>query len=137
MAASSGVRCATFFDAASTFLNNDATVPEESAARPKLLPASEMKSRRVRSCTSLIRAIPQTACNHCLRLLSSSPLPRGVTGHVAHPISLRCLRCGGWRANGVSDIEHVATKGMELLGKRHRTRRDEGNGAFGKSDIEG
>src|SRR5207249_6987398 len=70
MAASSGVRCATFFDAASTFLNNDATVPEESAARPKLLPASEMKSRRVRSCTPLIRAIPQTACNHCLRLLS-------------------------------------------------------------------
>src|SRR5947209_2736590 len=48
MAASSGVRCATFFVAASTFLNNDATVAEETAARPRLLPAMEMKSRRVR-----------------------------------------------------------------------------------------
>jgi len=52
MAASSGVRCATFFDAASTFLNNDATVAEESAARPRLLPARERKSRRVRTCAS-------------------------------------------------------------------------------------
>ncbi|SRR6266567_4954232 len=50
MAASSGVRCATFFDAASTFLNNDATVAEERAARPRLLPARERKSRRVRTC---------------------------------------------------------------------------------------
>src|SRR5439155_12898454 len=48
MAASSGVRWATFFDAASIFLNNDATVAEETAARPRLLPAMEMKSRRVR-----------------------------------------------------------------------------------------
>jgi DNA-directed RNA polymerase subunit omega len=61
-----------FFEAAWTFFNKDATVAEESAARPRLLPASEIKSRRVRTCTSLIRAIPQTACNHCLRLLSSS-----------------------------------------------------------------
>ena len=52
MAASSGVRCATFFDAASTFLSNDATVAEESAARPRLLPARERKSRRVRTCAS-------------------------------------------------------------------------------------
>jgi hypothetical protein len=44
------VRCATFFDTASTFLNNDATVAEESAARPRLLPARERKSRRVRTC---------------------------------------------------------------------------------------
>src|SRR3982751_4980045 len=55
MAASSGVRCATFFDAASTFLNNDATAAEESAARPRLLPASEIKSRRVRTCVPSLR----------------------------------------------------------------------------------
>src|SRR6266513_6144893 len=36
-----------FFDAASTFLNNEPIVAEESAARPRLLPAMEMKSRRV------------------------------------------------------------------------------------------
>src|SRR5438876_9442158 len=48
MAASSGVRCATVLVAASTFLNSDATVAEESAARPRLLPARERKSRRVR-----------------------------------------------------------------------------------------
>jgi hypothetical protein len=52
MAASSGVRCATFFYAASTYLNNDATDDEESAARPRLLPARERKSRRVRTCAS-------------------------------------------------------------------------------------
>src|SRR6266487_2715573 len=52
MAASSGVRCATFFVAASMFLNSDATVAEESAARPRLLPARERKSRRVRTCAS-------------------------------------------------------------------------------------
>jgi hypothetical protein len=33
---------------ASTFLNNDAAVAEERAASPRLLPAMEMKSRRVR-----------------------------------------------------------------------------------------
>src|SRR5213594_909516 len=49
MAASSGVRCATVLVAASTFLNNDAIVAEESAARPRLLPARERKSRRVRT----------------------------------------------------------------------------------------
>src|ERR1041385_344115 len=47
MAASSGVRCPTLLAASSTSLNNDATVPEESAARPRLLPARERKSRRV------------------------------------------------------------------------------------------
>src|SRR5438105_10136642 len=51
MAASSGVNCATVFVAASTFFSNDATVAEESAARPRLLPASARKSRRVRSRT--------------------------------------------------------------------------------------
>ena len=34
------------------FLNNDATVAEESVARPRPLPARERKSRRVRTCTS-------------------------------------------------------------------------------------
>ena|SRR5436305_10503760 len=48
------------------FLSNDETVADESAARPRLLPARERKSRRVRSCTPLIRAIPRIACNHCL-----------------------------------------------------------------------
>src|SRR5438034_9851352 len=47
-----GVRCATFFDAASTFLNNEPIVVEESAARPRLLPASERKSRRALLCDS-------------------------------------------------------------------------------------
>src|SRR5438046_8825164 len=47
MAASSGVRCATFFVAASMFLNGDATVAEESAARPRLLPAGDSRSPRV------------------------------------------------------------------------------------------
>ena len=47
IATSSGVRCATLFVAASMFFSNDATVAEESAARPRLLPEMEMKSRRV------------------------------------------------------------------------------------------
>src|SRR5438128_9093642 len=51
IAASSGVKCATVFAAASTFFSNDATVAEERAARPRLLPASARKSRRVRSRT--------------------------------------------------------------------------------------
>src|ERR1043166_1196681 len=49
MAACSGVNCATAFVAASTFLSNDATVAEESAARPRPLPANARKLRRVRS----------------------------------------------------------------------------------------
>src|SRR5438132_10856291 len=48
MAASSGVKCATVFVAASTLFSSEATVAEESAARPRLLPASARKSRRVR-----------------------------------------------------------------------------------------
>ncbi len=51
IAASSGVKCATVFVAASTLFSNEATVAEESAARPRLLPASARKSRRVRSRT--------------------------------------------------------------------------------------
>src|SRR5437763_3428803 len=47
MAASSGERCATVLVAAWRFLNNDATVVEESEARPRLLPARERKLRRV------------------------------------------------------------------------------------------
>src|SRR5207253_503129 len=51
MAASSGVKCATVFAAASTFFSNAATVAEESATRPRLLPTSARKSRRVRTRT--------------------------------------------------------------------------------------
>src|SRR6266566_256566 len=49
MAACSAVRCATLWVAAATVFSNDATAAEESAARPRLLPASKRKSRRVRS----------------------------------------------------------------------------------------
>src|SRR5450432_3220252 len=49
MAACSGVNCATLCVAAATFFSNDATVAEESAARPSPLPATKRKLRRVRS----------------------------------------------------------------------------------------
>src|SRR5438309_502096 len=45
-----GVRSARLLDAASTFLNNEATVADESAARPRPLPERERKSRRVHTC---------------------------------------------------------------------------------------
>src|SRR3954471_20908786 len=66
MAASSGVRWATLFVAASTFLCNPATVAEESAASPRPLPARERKLRRVRVCTWLFKAFPPPPCNRDL-----------------------------------------------------------------------
>src|SRR5256714_11907648 len=62
MAASSGVRWVTAFVAASTFFSNDAIVAEESAARPRPLPARERKSRRVRICTARESAGTATRC---------------------------------------------------------------------------
>src|SRR5438034_7166864 len=57
MAASSGVRCATVLVAASILFSNEATVAEESAARPRLLPARERKSRRVRLWTMKLEIV--------------------------------------------------------------------------------
>src|SRR5437868_3706801 len=62
MAACSGVKCATLWVAASTFLSNEATVAEESAARPRPLPASERKSRRVGVCTDVNSAVAASLC---------------------------------------------------------------------------
>ena len=53
--------------AASTFLNNDAIVAEESAARLTLLPAIEMKSRRVPTCAD----VNQSHSSEGLQSLSS------------------------------------------------------------------
>src|SRR5437588_2823757 len=49
MADCSGVKCATLCVAASTVFSSDATAAEEIVARPRPLPASARKLRRVRS----------------------------------------------------------------------------------------
>src|SRR5438552_2016097 len=76
MAASSGVKWATVFVAASTVFSSDATVADESAANPRLLPASERKLRRVRTCTGVIKAVRQVGYNDCLAVVAS--LRRGT-----------------------------------------------------------
>jgi len=67
----------------------------------------ESKSRRVRSCTPLIRAIPKIACNHCLRV---SP------GRVVAAVSAAKL---WWQAYRL--LSHVATAEPARRGEHEPT----------------
>src|SRR6266850_7564889 len=70
IAACFGLKCATLFVAASTSRNREVREAEVNAARPRPIPASERKSRRVSlfdlvNITLSIRFVNNLAPNHC------------------------------------------------------------------------